>query len=116
MDKAVIDELLKDEEKQGIRHDESEIRAAIGEGKEKAAAAVRRVEELKNAVMALQDELRASGWSLKDLYDDLDFSQTSIRGGSAEELNNLADEMERAAGELNGAADALGDFLVFRFN
>ncbi len=115
MDKAVIDELFAEGEGQDSpRHSSAELAETLKSTTEKCSAHVKRITELKEALITLQDEMRDEGNALQDLYDDLDFGQQSAAEGVA--LDRYSDELESAADELDAAVDALSDLLIFRFH
>lgn len=115
MDKAVIDELFADGEGQDSpRHTGAELSETLQKSREQCSAHLQRIDELKAALLELQDTMREEGNALQDLYDDLDFGQQSAADGVA--LDRCADELETAADELDTAIDALSDLCIFRFH
>ncbi|MCR5250190.1 MAG: hypothetical protein K6E50_06260 [Lachnospiraceae bacterium] len=113
MDKEVIDELFSEEAEAQLRHDEGELAEVLGQKRAAAAERLARIAELKEELARLQDDFLSDGESLQDLYDDLDFSQQSLPVGTA--VDDLAEEMCRAADDLDAPVDALSDLLLFRF-
>ena len=116
MDKAVIDELFEDDDKNKIfRHSDDEIRAELAESAAAAGGLMERIAAIRDELKSLQTQMGTKADALEDLYDDLDFSQQTLAGGPAAEMSDKADEFRSAAAELDAAIDALSDMLIFRF-
>ena len=116
MDKAVIDELFEDDDKNKIlRHTDDEIKAVLGESSAAAGELMERIGTIRDELKSLQTQMSTKADVLEDLYDDLDFSQQTLAGGPAAEMSDKADEFRSAAAELDAAIDALSDMLIFRF-
>ncbi len=116
MDKAVIDELFEDDDKNKIfRHSDDEIRAELAESAAAAGGLMERIAAIRDELKSLQTQMGTEADALEDLYDDLDFSQQTLAGGPAAEMSDKADEFRSAAAELDAAIDALSDMLIFRF-
>ncbi|MBP5606727.1 MAG: hypothetical protein J6X66_00450 [Lachnospiraceae bacterium] len=116
MDNTVIDELFEEDENTTVlRHSEEELKEILSKSRECAASLMERIGTLKAELSELQDSLRSQADELEDLYDDLDFSQQTLAGGTAEGISDQADEFASAAENINEAIDVLSDMLLFRF-
>jgi predicted nucleic acid-binding Zn-ribbon protein len=115
MDKAVIDELFSDVEEVKFRHSDEEVQEAAAKGSERMSALRDQIAVAKENLAAIQAEAMALRNRQEDLYEDLDFTQQSARGGAADALTRQAEDLEQTADELYSAIDALSNILLFRF-
>jgi len=115
MDTAVIDELFSDVEEVKLRHSDEEVQNAAADGAARMRALKEQIAVAKENLAAVQAEAMALRNSQEDLYEDLDFTQQSVRDGAASDLTRQAEDLEATAEELYSAIDALSNILLFRF-